>query len=96
MKKADKLWIGLLAGLVGPLVGFLLLYVIMFNHLSLETFLLSFVSNGGVQAPVLSVSLIFNLLLFLGALKWDLLYAARGVLMATVIYAPVVVVVKYF
>ncbi|MEX2596353.1 MAG: hypothetical protein WEC59_05420 [Salibacteraceae bacterium] len=53
------------------------------------------INDSSTHSAIVSVSLIFNLVFFLGAMKLDWLKAARGIILATFIYAPLVVYFKY-
>ncbi len=91
----NKTWIGLIAGLIGPVIGYLLFYLITSSHRTLMAFSKMILNNGDTHSAIISVSLIFNLVFFFAALRKDWLYAARGVILATLIYAPLVVYFKY-
>lgn len=51
--------------------------------------------NSNTHSGIIAVSLVFNLVFFFTALRFHWYYAARGVIMATFLYAPFVVYFKY-
>ncbi len=93
--KFNKLWVGLIAGLVGPLFGFIAFYAIAASHLTFSGFVKMIVNNSSAHSGIISVCLIFNLVFFYIALRKDFYRAAQGVIMATFLYAPFVVYFKY-
>ena len=95
MHKLNRLWIGLIAGLIGPFIGYVLFYCITSSHMTFDAFNRFIIHNGSTHSGILSVSLIFNLSFFFAALHKDWYYTARGVIFATLLYAPLVVFLKY-
>jgi hypothetical protein len=94
LSRYNKVQFGLAAGLVVPVLTILALYLVRFGDLGLHTFLQAMITQN-VLSPVLSLCVIPNLLVFFIFIWTDMLYLARGVLMATVIFAVVVAAVKY-
>ena len=86
-KWANKQYIGLIAGLIFPLIVSFMIYKTRYfggdSYYKFIQTLISFHSFG----KLLSISVFPNLLLFFGAIWSNRLLAARGVLMATVLYA---------
>lgn len=93
--KLDKLWVGLLCGLIGPWLGMVIFYLILFNHKSFYTFTRMMMNNTESQSALVSVSLVFNLVFFLLAMKYEWYKAGRGIIMSVFIYAPLVIYLKY-
>lgn len=93
--RLNKLSVGLFAGLVGPVFGYLSFYLITSSHRPFGDFNKMILQNSDTHSGVIAISLIFNLVFFFAALQKDWLYAGRGVILATLIYAPLVVFFKY-
>tara|TARA_B110000046_G_scaffold25258_1_gene24666 strand:- start:1489 stop:1791 length:303 start_codon:yes stop_codon:yes gene_type:complete len=91
----NKIITGLILGLVGPWIGAFVFYLFMFNHKTIGGFIKMIVNNSSTHAPLLSVSLIFNLIFFYLFLRQGMYRAANGVIMAVFIYAPFVIYFKY-
>lgn len=91
----DKMLYGAIAGLIGPMFGFLIFYLILFSHMPLINFIKLVKNTGDVQAPTIAVSLIFNLVFFFIALRKNWNRAAQGVILAMFIYAPIIIILKY-
>lgn len=94
-ERLNKLSAGLVSGLIGPVFGYLSFYMITSSHRSFNEFNNMIIQNSDTHSGVIAISLIFNLVFFFAALQKDWLYAARGVILATLIYAPLVVFFKY-
>jgi hypothetical protein len=86
--------LGAVLGLIAPLLGFLLIYLVASRGMDLREYL-----HGMIQmkklSSVISLSAIPNLLLFFIFIWLNYLYSARGVLAATLLYAGIVVVTKF-
>lgn len=85
-------------GLIGPAIGFLIVsllwttyyrksFAYLFNDIVLQF--------SELHSPVLTLSLVFNLLVFLLFNRYNHLKTARGILGATFLYVPVVFYLKF-
>jgi len=93
--KFDKTKFGFWPGLLGPLVVFLIVFLIEGKDEPLSEYLKSlWVFN--VLIKLLTLCVLPNLLLFFFFIREKYDWAARGVLMATFIYAFVVLFSKLF
>lgn len=95
--KLDKVWVGLIAGILGPIPGFLLVMVglMIYTGRPFERFLYIALNYADAQPSLIAVSLLFDLLLFLLVTRYDWYRAARGIVMAAFLYAPVVIYLRY-
>ena len=93
--KLNKLWVGLIAGLTGPVFGFIAFYLIAASDRSFMGFVKMISNNSSTHSGIISICLIFNLVFFYIALRKDFYRAAQGVIMATFLYAPFVVYFQY-
>ena len=93
--KFNKLWIGLIAGITGPVFGFIVFYLIAAADRSFMGFVKMIINNSSTHSGIISICLIFNLVFFYIALRKDFYKSAQGVIMATFLYAPFVVYFKY-
>ncbi|MFW5753401.1 MAG: hypothetical protein ACOC1E_04630 [Marinilabiliaceae bacterium] len=83
----NKQWIGLLAGLILPVVFSVLLYNGRYQgDMDFGPFLMAMFDIQGL-GKLVSVSVLPNLLVFFIAIWTNRLFAARGILFATIIYA---------
>ncbi len=94
MQKLDKQWIGIIAGLIFPLLGVFVYYKIAGFRMDFPHFLRE-VWQLGVVSKVLSLGVLANLIVFLITtnLKADRL--SRGIVVATFIYAAVILILKF-
>jgi hypothetical protein len=94
MNNKKELLIGLLVGLIANSIG-TLLYIVLFSDLSItETYKVA-VAQGHVGS-LLALGAILNLLAFFGFLKLKRDQRAKGVLVATLITALVILYYKLF
>ncbi|TVR72600.1 MAG: hypothetical protein EA408_06585 [Marinilabiliales bacterium] len=84
---------GLVAGLVLPLLTFLVFYLIRYGDISIPEFI-RYVWFRGILASLLSLNILPNLAIFYLFIRKNYLFSARGVLFATFSYAGVILIVK--
>lgn len=88
-----QLLIGTLTGLLVPAFLMSIIYAVKFG----ESTFLSFVETTieqGVAAPIVALSLLGNLGLFFLYLRFDKLWATRGVMIATLLYGLLMLYLK--
>lgn len=85
---------GFFIGLLMPLIGFLVVYLIMGGGFGLIVWSHNLVDYPKAMAKVLSLSILANILPFIIFTTRRLDYAARGVFIATMLYAVAIVLLK--
>lgn len=93
-KKYDKVYVGLISGILAPVLAFFAYYLWQFRALSFLSFWDILIARG-VLAPMFSLSAIPNLLVFFVFIWTDRMFAARGVLAATFVIGFVIVILKF-
>jgi uncharacterized BrkB/YihY/UPF0761 family membrane protein len=92
--KYNDIRLGVVLGLLAPVLGLLVIYLAAFRNMALMEYL-EFLSESKKLSSIISLSAIPNLLLFFIFIWLNYLYSARGVLASTLLYALVVIVTKY-
>jgi hypothetical protein len=87
--------LGLIIGLLLPLVGVFIVYLIMFGGKSFESFYNTLKHNLDTAALVLSLSILINIIPFIYYTNRRLDLTARGLLIATMLYAVFIVLLKF-
>jgi len=87
--------LGFIMGLLLPLVGIFIMYLLWGHGESLGGFLKSLTELRGMASKVLTLSLLINLIPFVYYTSKRLDYTARGIFVATMLYALVVVFIKF-
>ncbi len=90
-RKADKIWVGLLSGILLPFLVMFLFYLSSYAYLTVPDFMRKMVF-AAIFFKVLSLCAIVNLLTFFTFYKSKHDRAAKGVILATMIFAFVVIV----
>lgn len=85
-KKADKLWVGMLTGVVLPLFVLLIFYLSTYAYLTVPDFLRKMVFQS-IMIKLLSLCAIINLGAFFIFFQTKHDRAARGVIFATLLFA---------
>lgn len=89
--KCNKLFIGMLIGVLLPIImSFALYYFLYRGELEFLPFLHQMVQIGSI-GKLLSISVLPNLVVFLIAINKERLLAARGIVTSTIIYAIIVI-----
>lgn len=88
------MYIGVVTGLLVPLITLLIFNQAAFDQLTAGEFIQYMIQRGKISS-VLSLVIIPDLLLFFIFIWLDYLYSARGVLAATLIFALLVVISKF-
>ncbi len=89
----NQVWIGIVLGLVIPLIALTIYYFARYSDLSLVDFIKVY-KNLGILTHIISLSVLPNLLAFFLFIRRDFLKSARGVLMATFLFTFVVLIIR--
>lgn len=94
--RKDDLWLGIVLGVLGPVAGFLIFYMMKFLPLgqSIGVYLNLFKDNSFLIPKVMSLSLLANGITFFLYTHYRKDETSRGILVATLIYAIVIIVFK--
>lgn len=95
MQKWDKFLFGFLAGLIAPVIGILLFYVMKSNETTFEHYL-EILQNKTFLSPLLSLGCVMDAFVFFWFLRKEWQNAARGVILGMVIWAIPIVWTKFF
>lgn len=82
-------------GIIGPPISLYLIYIINYSGLEFKEFINRLLYTS-LFAPMLSLAVLINLLMFFGFIWLNKDEGARGVLMSTLLYAFVVFGLKLF
>jgi hypothetical protein len=92
-KRFDHILVGTLLGLIGPVVVLFLFYLVRYHQLTFGRFL-AMVGMEGTFSPRISLCAIVNLLIFYIFIWTNRYFSARGVILATFVYAGLIVYIK--
>ena len=98
-KHWDKMVVGVIIGLIGGIIGFVIYgsFYSFSHHVDLSDFVNRiFLGNKILRAPILSLSVLFNLLPFYILLNKKYYKGARGVMLSIFIYAIAIVHYRFF
>lgn len=87
--------LGLIIGLLTPMIGVFIMYLVKFGGESFESFFKTLTRNFDVAAMVLSLSILANIIPFIYYTNRRLDLTARGILIATMLYAVLIVLLKF-
>ena len=94
IKKYDKLLLGLALGIITPVLVLLVYYQVNFYYIRVDTFLYETFMKR-IFLPLLSLCVVGNLAVFFLFIQTDRYLSARGVVLATLIYALLVFILKF-
>jgi hypothetical protein len=86
---------GLILGIIFPLIGLLVVYLVKYSGVGVSNFLHGLMNDHNAAALVLSFSLFANLIPFIFYTNRKLDYTAKGILIATMLYALPIILLKF-
>lgn len=92
--KKDNLKLGLVLGLVGPVLGLVVIYFIKFSAFSFGDFLNSFIHEKKLITSIGSLSLLANVILFTLYVNTHRDHTAKGIFLVTLIYGIAILLLK--
>ncbi|MBL0269671.1 MAG: hypothetical protein IPP99_13645 [Chitinophagaceae bacterium] len=92
----NNLRLGLILGLIGPLIGLLVIYRVSFPSLSFREFLDYFMHDNKVITHVGTLSLLSNALLFALYVHFDKSETFKGIFIVTLFYGVSILLLKLF
>ncbi len=94
--KRDNLKLGLILGLIGPLIGLVVIYFIKFPSYSFSDFLDYFIHDNKMITSFGSLSLLANVILFTIYVNTHRDKTAKGIFLITLIYGIAILILKVF
>lgn len=93
-EKNDKIYTGLLSGLLFPIIIGLIIYLFSHGGLSLNSYVAR-ITQSNIITHSITLCVFPNIFIFLLFNRFDMLYASRGVLAMTIIWAVIVFGIKF-
>jgi hypothetical protein len=93
-EKYDKMFYGIMSGIVLPLLVGLVIYFFSAHGRSIWQYL-SMINWANIVTHAISICVFPNVFIFLIFNRFDMLRAARGVLAITIIWAIAVFIIKF-
>lgn len=90
----DKTWIGLILGLIGPFIAFVIYYFINYSYMTVSSFI-NYLKLGDTYTPIISLCVLVNLAIFYLFIWKEKYRGTRGVLASTFIWAIFVMYLKF-
>ena len=81
-------------GILVPAISLYIFYKIKYDHMALGEFLKSFMDMG-ILTHIISLSVIPNLVLFFLFMQKNFLKGGRGVLLATFLFAFLILIIRF-
>ncbi|MEI9942883.1 MAG: hypothetical protein WDN26_01555 [Chitinophagaceae bacterium] len=92
--KKDDLRLGLVLGILGPVVGLVVIYFIKFPSYSFEEFLDEFIHNNKLITSIGALSLLANVIFFTIYINTHRDKTAKGIFLVTLIYGIGILALK--
>jgi hypothetical protein len=92
--KRDDLKLGLILGLIGPILGLVLIYFLKFSATSFGEFLDTFFHDKRLITSIGSLSLLANVIFFTIYINTHRDKTAKGIFLITLIYGISILVLK--
>ncbi len=94
--KKDNLPLGLVLGLIGPVIGLFVIYSIKFSSTSLGDFLAEFFSNNKLITSIGSLALLANVIMFTIYVNTHRDKTAKGIFAITLVFGIGILILKLF
>ena len=94
--KRDNLKLGLVLGLLGPVLGLIIVYFLKFSSFSFTDFLEYFFSTRGLITSVGALCLLANAVLFTIYINTHRDNTAKGIFVTTLLYGIAILIIKVF
>jgi len=92
--KKDNLRLGMILGLIGPLLGLVVIYLIKFSGVSFGDFLDAFFNDNKLITSNGTLSLLANVILFTLYINTHRDNTAKGIFIITLVYGIALLVLK--
>lgn len=92
--KRDSLQLGMILGLLGPLLGLAIIYLVKYSGSGFSAFLDEFVHNSKLITSIGSLSLLANVALFTLYVNTHRDKTAKGIFVITLIYGIGILILK--
>ena len=92
--KKDNLKLGLILGLIGPIIGLFVIYLIKSPSVSFSYFFETFINDNRLITSIGSLSLIANIILFAIYINVHKDNTARGIFFVTLVYGIIILMMK--
>ena len=92
----DNLRLGLFLGLIGPIIGLFIVYLIKFPSVSFKEFLDYFMHDNKVITNVGTFALLANAVLFAIYVHFDKAQTFKGIFIVTLFYGIGILLLKIF
>jgi hypothetical protein len=92
--KKDNLRLGLILGLIGPVIGLLVIYFVKYGSVDFGDFMDNFFHDKKLITSIGSLSLLANVVLFTFYVNTQRDITAKGIFIITLIYGIAILVLK--
>lgn len=92
--KKDNLRLGLILGIIGPVLGLVVIYFIKFPGIPFSEFIDEFFHNNKLITSIGSLSLLANVILFTIYVNTQRDKTARGIFLVTLVYGIAILILK--
>lgn len=96
LKKLDNFWIGLLTGLVFPIIVFILYWLFFHHAISFPTRFVRYLINGYMLSNVIKLCGLGNLLIFYIAMTYKLDKFSKGLIVSVLFFVALIAYVTYY
>ncbi len=94
--KKDNLKLGIILGLIGPILGLVIMYFLKYSSIGFFEFLDMFINSNRLITSIGSLCLLTNAVLFTLYLNTHRDNTAKGIFATTLIYGISILVLKIF
>jgi len=94
--KKDSLKLGLILGLIGPVIGLLVIYFIKYSGIPFGDFISEFFANNRLITSIGTLALLANAIIFAIYVNYNKYNTFKGIFLVTLVYGIAILVLKIF
>jgi hypothetical protein len=96
IQKLDKVWIGLLMGMLFPFIMFILYWLFFHHQISFPVRFVRYLMGGNLLSNVIKMCALGNLLLFYFGLSYKIDRFSRGIVFSVLFYVALIAYITYY
>ena len=96
INKADRWWIGLVTGLLFPVVMFFLYWLFFHHAIGFPRRFVKYLINGYLLSNVIKICGLGNLLIFYLGLNYKIDKFSKGLIISVIVYVLLIAYVTYY
>jgi hypothetical protein len=96
LKRFDKIWVGIIVGIVFPFFMFFLYWLFFHHQIDFPRRFVRYLMGGYLLSNVVKICALGNLLIFYGGLTYKLDKFSKGIVFSVLFYVLLIAYITYY